>query len=164
MTYGSHRHVGHRLDPFQGRDRPQQAVGVAEARVGRRRGGRASGGGLRREVGEGRVRLVVAPAGHGEAEVQQRHVADVLGDADALLRGLALEQGPQLDANMPGVDGLSALPDIVASAPDATVIMLSTADPADLAQESVRRGARGYLRKPERILDLPRMVEELVAA
>jgi CheY-like chemotaxis protein len=63
-----------------------------------------------------------------------------------------------LDVNMPGMDGLTALPRIRACAPQADVVMLSTGAAEDLEEESLRRGARAFLHKPRDIRALPEML------
>jgi CheY-like chemotaxis protein len=60
-----------------------------------------------------------------------------------------------LDVNMPGMDGLTALPEIRACCPKATVVMLSTGAAEDLEAESLRRGALAFVHKPRDITSLP---------
>jgi CheY-like chemotaxis protein len=68
-----------------------------------------------------------------------------------------------LDVNMPGMDGLTALPAIRRTAPHAEVVMLSTGAAADLEAESLRRGARAFLHKPQDIHALPGLLQAAIA-
>lgn len=63
-----------------------------------------------------------------------------------------------LDVNMPGVNGLDAIPMLRESVPSATIIMLSTAREDDCESEALARGAHGFIQKPRNILDLPAMI------
>lgn len=56
-----------------------------------------------------------------------------------------------LDINLPGVDGLSGLPGLMATAPDARIIILSggCADGSPAAQHALSLGASATLAKPE---------------
>jgi CheY-like chemotaxis protein len=60
-----------------------------------------------------------------------------------------------LDVRMPGMDGIEALPKIHERKPDAKIVMLSSADPADLEQRSLALGATAFVRKPRDIFDVP---------
>ena len=51
-----------------------------------------------------------------------------------------------LDVHMPVLDGFAALPDILAAAPHAKVILYSSTDPA-LEAEALRLGAFRYVQK-----------------
>ena len=61
-----------------------------------------------------------------------------------------------LDVRMPGMDGMQALPEIHARVPEARIVMLSSADPADLEERSLALGATAFVRKPRDIFDVPR--------
>lgn len=52
-----------------------------------------------------------------------------------------------LDVRMPGVDGITALQQILAAVPDAKVMMLTTSDGDDDIYQSLRSGAKGYILK-----------------
>jgi DNA-binding response OmpR family regulator len=53
-----------------------------------------------------------------------------------------------LDQRMPGMDGLSVLQEIRRRNPEARVVMITAFGTIDLAVESMRAGARDFLRKP----------------
>jgi DNA-binding NarL/FixJ family response regulator len=54
-----------------------------------------------------------------------------------------------LDLNMPKLDGLEATRRIRILSPKSKIIIASSESSADFAQEALRSGATGYLRKPE---------------
>ena len=61
-----------------------------------------------------------------------------------------------LDLSMPGLDGLSALPELRAAAPDSEVVVLTASGTEENLLAAIRAGAAGYLLKsepPERISD-----------
>jgi DNA-binding NarL/FixJ family response regulator len=68
-----------------------------------------------------------------------------------------------LDVNMPGTNGLDALPRLRAELPGTAVIMLSTAPAREVEETALARGAAGFIQKPRNILDLPAMVREKLA-
>lgn len=76
-------------------------------------------------------------------------VAD-LATAEAALAGLG-DSRPEvvlLDVLLPGMDGLTAAPRILAVAPDAAVVLISTRALEDLGADRIRAsGARGFLPK-----------------
>ena len=59
-----------------------------------------------------------------------------------------------MDAAMPGTGGLAATRAILASAPDATVLMLSMHSEETLVRQAMAAGARGYILKNAVDLDL----------
>src|SRR6185437_5949283 len=72
-----------------------------------------------------------------------------------------------LDLTMPGVDGLTALPEIREAAPDTAVVVLTAAEDDANLLTAIRLGAAGYLLKnepPERIVDFLRGVAQGEAA
>ena len=60
-----------------------------------------------------------------------------------------------LDLKMPGVDGLTALPELRRRVPDAKVLVLTTAPAAEAEEQSLRLGATGFVQKPRDITRLP---------
>jgi DNA-binding NarL/FixJ family response regulator len=60
-----------------------------------------------------------------------------------------------LDINMPVMDGWEALPQLRDAAPDAHVVVLSTAPERDARERALRLGAAGYIEKPISVFDLP---------
>jgi two-component system, NarL family, invasion response regulator UvrY len=88
---------------------------------------------------------------------------DVIGEAesgeeavelfDALSPGLVL-----MDINLPGINGIEATRRITGAHPDATVLLLSTYQAADLPSGADSCGAAGYVNKeafgPAIVLDL----------
>lgn len=76
---------------------------------------------------------VVAEAGDGN---------EALAKAKALQPDLVL-----LDINMPGLDGLGALPQIRQASPNSRVLILTMHDDVSYLQEALRAGASGYVLK-----------------
>ena len=61
-----------------------------------------------------------------------------------------------LDLSLPGIDGVEALPQLRAAAPDAEVVVLTASGTEENLLGAIRAGAAGYLLKsepPERILE-----------
>ena len=52
-----------------------------------------------------------------------------------------------LDNHLPGVHGVEALPQLLAVAPDARIVMLTVSEDADDLAQALARGAAGYLLK-----------------
>ena len=96
---------------------------------------------------------VVGQAGSGEEAIIQ---------AGELKPDLVL-----LDLSMPEMDGLTALPRVLAAAPDAEVVVLTASEDEHNLLGAIRGGAAGYLLKsepPERIAEFLRGVAEGQAA
>ena len=68
-----------------------------------------------------------------------------------------------MDAAMPGTGGLAATRTILASAPDATVLMLSMHSEETLVRQAMAAGARGYILKNAVDLDLAAAVKRAAA-
>ncbi len=69
-----------------------------------------------------------------------------------------------LDVNMPGTNGIAALPGLREALPDACVVMLSNASPEEYERSALDAGASGFIQKPRNIFDLPVMVRQKLAA
>jgi DNA-binding NarL/FixJ family response regulator len=77
---------------------------------------------------------------------------EVVGEAGDGVRGVAGIAATQpdvilLDLDMPGGDGLTALPAIRAAAPCARIVILSSAPAAQMAPRTLAAGANHYLEK-----------------
>lgn len=80
---------------------------------------------------------------------------------------LAERQHPDvvlLDVSMPGMDGLEALPRVLAASPGSRVVMLSGFGHGAVADAAVEGGAAGYISKELPLEDLAGRLVELVAA
>jgi DNA-binding NarL/FixJ family response regulator len=91
---------------------------------------------------------------------------DVVGIAGDGAEGidLASQLAPDLvlmDIAMPGLDGVAATREIVASSPSTRVVMLTASEGRSDEEMSGAAGAIGYLRKSE--LDSPRVADSLLA-
>jgi DNA-binding NarL/FixJ family response regulator len=72
-----------------------------------------------------------------------------------------------LDLSMPDLDGLAALPELKAAAPESAVVVLTASGTEDNLLAAIRAGAAGYLLKtepPERLVDFLRGVARGEAA
>jgi len=69
-----------------------------------------------------------------------------------------------LDLNMPGLHGLDTLPHLRRIVPDADIVVLTTDSEAESEVVARERGARGFIRKPRDVFDLPDAVRASVAA
>jgi two-component system, chemotaxis family, CheB/CheR fusion protein len=87
----------------------------------------------------------------------------VAADAVTALRrlGQAAVDLVLLDVEMPGLNGLAALPSIRALAPEAAIVIVSGVTDATLASLAMAHGAFDYLTKP---IDFPRLAKTLETA
>jgi two-component system OmpR family response regulator len=68
----------------------------------------------------------------------------------------------RLDGNH-GTEGLAAVSMVRERHPDTAVVMLSAYGSDEVRQEAARRGADAFLSKPQRLADLARLVDGLLA-
>lgn len=68
-----------------------------------------------------------------------------------------------LDINMPGTNGLDALPALREAMPDTRVLMLTSGHPAEYEARALASGAAGFIQKPANIFDLPGMIRRKLA-
>ena len=89
-------------------------------------------------------------------------VGEAQDGAEAVSRARELQPDlVLLDLSMPGLDGLAALPELRAAAPQAEVVVLTASGTEDNLLSAIRGGAAGYLLKsepPERISEFLRGV------
>jgi DNA-binding NarL/FixJ family response regulator len=69
-----------------------------------------------------------------------------------------------LDLNMPGMDGMTALPKLRERVPASEVVVLSTASTEEAAAGVVELGARGFVHKPADIFDVPGALRDAITA
>jgi DNA-binding NarL/FixJ family response regulator len=101
-----------------------------------------------------------------------QHGFDVVGEAEDGSEAVdrATELAPDLillDLSMPGMDGLTALPQLREAAPNCEVVVLTASGTEDNLLGAIRGGAAGYLLKsepPERIVGFLRGVANGEAA
>jgi DNA-binding NarL/FixJ family response regulator len=92
----------------------------------------------------------------------------VAGEASSAEEAIALnaQLAPDvilMDYALAGVNGISAMRDILKASPSAVVLMLSMHSEAALVQRALEAGARGYLLKSATDLDLPDAVRRAAA-
>ena len=68
-----------------------------------------------------------------------------------------------LDLNMPRMNGYEAIPRIREAAPDARIVVLSSAPAAENARRVVDLGAAGYVQKPRNIFRLLPTIRSVLA-
>jgi two-component system response regulator NreC len=92
-------------------------------------------------------------------------VVEEAGSAEEAVRKTRLEKPDLvlLDLVMPGPSGLGALPEILAAAPKAKVLVLSMQDDDSYVREAFVAGASGYLLKDVADADLVTAVREVAA-
>lgn len=68
-----------------------------------------------------------------------------------------------LDINMPGAQGIDALPQLLEALPNTAIIMLTSAGPEQYERRALDAGAAGFIQKPRSIFDLPGMIRQKLA-
>lgn len=68
-----------------------------------------------------------------------------------------------LDISMPGINGVDAIPKVIAASPNTKVLILTMHDSETLADEVLRAGAHGYLLKSDAAELLPKAIASLAA-
>jgi len=92
----------------------------------------------------------------------------VAGEASSAEEAIALnaQLAPTvilMDYALPGVNGITAMRDILKASPSSVVLMLSMHSEAALVQRALEAGARGYMLKSATDLDLPDAVRRAAA-
>jgi DNA-binding NarL/FixJ family response regulator len=91
------------------------------------------------------------------------HVAGEAANAEQAIAGVR-EQRPDvllLDVVMPGRSGLDAIPDLLASAPETKILILSMQDDPSYVRQAFSAGANGYLLKDAADVDLVQAIHDV---
>ncbi len=86
--------------------------------------------------------------------------------AEAALAALSNQPAPDLfllDVGLPGIDGLSAIPQLRAAAPAAAVVVLTVFVEEEKIFQALCSGASGYLEKSASIADILAAIDEIRA-
>jgi DNA-binding NarL/FixJ family response regulator len=87
-----------------------------------------------------------------------------LGSVEETLARIQVEGPPQvllLDIGLPGIDGISGLPQLRAAAPDAKIVILTVFDDHDKVFRAVCAGADGYLLKTSTVARIGEAILEV---
>ncbi len=99
-----------------------------------------------------------------EAEEDMEVVAET-GDTDSARRSV-LGHKPTvivLDLNMPGGSSVEAIPAMIESSPDTSVVVLTMQEDSAFAREALRAGARGYVLKQAAAAELVQAIRAAAA-
>ena len=88
------------------------------------------------------IRLTLRRAGSFDVVGEAGDGAEAIAEAARLQPDIVL-----LDLSMPVMDGLEALPAIIAASPDSKVLVLSGFTAREMSDEAIKRGASGYMEK-----------------
>ncbi|MFN5755930.1 MAG: response regulator, partial [Planctomycetia bacterium] len=85
-----------------------------------------------------------------ELLTEDGHAVEVASSAEAALEtcGRFAPEAMLVDVRLPGRDGLAALPDLRAAAPEAAIVVMTAFGDLDTAVRAVAAGAFDYLVKP----------------
>ena len=67
-----------------------------------------------------------------------------------------------MDVNLPGLDGMGALKEIMAADPDALVVMLTSLTNRQMVQQALELGAANYIRKDTPKEEILASIKELI--
>lgn len=92
-------------------------------------------------------------------------VAGVAGSAEDALAALAASQAQVilLDLELPGMNGVEAIPRLLAASPDVAIIVLTAYDTDERVLGAIKAGARGYLLKGAPVDEIGRAVRAVHA-
>lgn len=93
---------------------------------------------------------VVGEAANGQEAVEQARAEQ----PDAMI----------LDISMPVQDGLSAIPEIIASSPNTRILVLSGFTEASVGAQAMKLGAHAYLEKGTKIQEIEAILGELCSS
>jgi CheY-like chemotaxis protein len=104
------------------------------------------------------LRMVLADAG-----------ATIVGEAadgdDAIAEAAATDPSVVLlDLNMPGINGLDALPRLREALPGAKIVVLTTSKALESQEAAMAAGADAFVSKPIDATSVPRLLRESLAA
>ena len=98
------------------------------------------------------------------SKLESRRDLEVVGEASDGLEAVEKAQALKpnlilLDIGLPGLNGIEAAHRISRLIPTATILFVSQISDADVVQEALRNGAKGYVWKPDAGIDLMLAIE-----